>query len=245
MDETMPDASLVGRVVRVQRYPVKSMGVDPLREGDLQWNGLHGDRQYAFLKSNSHNRFPYLTARDVPNLLLYKAHYLRPDDPRTSALSVRSPKGVEYDIEDPKLCEELAEAAGQPVQLMQLGRGHFDTAPVSIITTTNAARIAHAHGGEVDLQRFRINIVVEPADMDVWDRDWLGTSIDIGNGLSSARLRVDFPIERCAMITLDPHTAQRDVSIMRTVAREFGNEIGMYCSVQSVGRIRPGDSVYL
>jgi uncharacterized protein len=241
----MAHARLVGSVTKVQRYPVKSMGVDPLQVGDLRWNGLNGDRQYAFVKAKNQSSFPYLTARDVPNLLLYKAIYLNPDDPRGTGVKVLSPSGVNYDIEDPLLCMELADTAGEALQLMQLGRGHFDSAPVSIITTTNAARLEEKHGSDVALQRFRINIIVDPVDSEAWDRDWLSLPIKFGDASSPASLRVDFPIQRCAMITLDPDTAERDVSIMRTVAKHFDNEIGMYCSVQSVGMIRTGDPVYL
>jgi uncharacterized protein YcbX len=244
-EETMSAGSLIGTIAHLQRFPVKSMGADPLQQGDLRWNGLHGDRQYTFVKTNSRNRFPYLTARDVPSLLLYKARYANPSDPRNSGVGVVSPAGVDYNLEDPRLCDELTDAAGEPVQLMQLGRGHFDTAAVSLIAATTAGKVANAHGGGVDLARFRINILVEPTDPDTWDRDWLASTIVINGGAAAARLRVDFPIERCAMITLDPDTAQRDVSIMRTVARAFGNEIGVYCAVQSPGLIRLGDPVHI
>src|SRR5262249_22578910 len=153
-----------------------------------------------------------------------------PGDPQKSAVAVISPSGMEHDVEDPALCRELGEAAGEPVHLMQLGRGHFDTAVVSIIATTMAGRLAHAHGSDVNLQRFRINLTLEPLHPEAWDRDWLGRSLVVADG--AARLRVDMPIERCAMITLDPATAQRDVTVMKTVAKKFGNEIGMYCTVE-------------
>jgi hypothetical protein len=81
----------VGTIVTVQRYPVKSMGADPLMPADLRWNGLHGDRQYAFLKTNDLGRFPWLTGRDVPSLLCYRARYDKPENPRSSKLTVRSP----------------------------------------------------------------------------------------------------------------------------------------------------------
>jgi uncharacterized protein len=239
----MPNSEPVGVVTRVQRFPVKSMACDPLQAVELGWNGLAGDRQYAFVRSNNRGRFPYLTAREVPDMLLYRARYLTPEDPRKSAVAVTSPSGMEYDIEDPVLCRELGEAAGEPVHLMQLGRGHFDTAVVSIVATTTTGRLAHAHGSDIDLQRFRINLIVEPLHPEAWDRDWLGRSLAVADG--AARLRVDMPIERCAMITLDPTTAQRDVTVMKTVAKKFGNEIGMYCTVEQPGVIRPGDAIHL
>jgi uncharacterized protein len=229
----------LGILTSIQRFPVKSMGSDPLDAAEVGWNGIEGDRRYTFVRSSNRGSFPYLTAREVPCLLLYRARYLTPQDPGKSAVAVTSPAGREYDIEDPALCTELAGLAGEPVHLMQLGRGHYDTSTISIISTTTAVRLAHEHGAEVGLRRFRINCVVEPDDSKSWDRDWLGLSIAIGT--NSARLRVDTPIERCAMITLDPQSAERDVTIMRTVARNFENQIGMHCAIEQPGVIRPGD----
>ncbi|PRH86522.1 MOSC domain-containing protein [Labrys okinawensis] len=233
----------IGVIRRVQRFPVKSMGSDVLDTAELRWNGLAGDRQYAFVKTRDRGRFPYLTGRDLPDLLLYRARYLKPEDPRTSALTVVSPKGGEYDIDDPALCRELSEAAGEPVHVMQLGRGHFDSAVVSLVSTTTAGRLAHAHGGGIDLRRFRINLVIEPVDAEIWERDWLGKRLAIGN--QEALLRADRPIDRCVMITLDPQTAQRTPAIIKTVARQFDNRIGIYGTVEQPGRISLDDGIYL
>ncbi|MDZ5448221.1 MOSC domain-containing protein [Labrys sp. ZIDIC5] len=233
----------IGIIRRIQRFPVKSMGSDILDMAELRWNGLAGDRQYAFVKTQDRGRFPYLTGRDLPDLLLYRARYLTPGDPKTSALTVVSPKGGEYDIDDPALCRELSEAAGEPVHLMQLGRGHFDSAVISLVSTTTAGRLAQAHGGDIDLQRFRINLLIEPADAGTWERDWLGKRVSIGN--REVRLRTDRPIDRCVMITLDPQTAQRTPAIMKTVARQFTNQIGIYGTIEQPGTITLDDDIRL
>ena len=239
----MSKGGSIGVIRRIQRFPVKSMGGDALDTVELRWNGLAGDRQYAFVKTNDRGRFPYLTGRDLPDLLLYRARYLNPEDPKTSALTVASPKGGEYEIDDPALCLELSEAAGEPVHLMQLGRGHFDSAVISLVSTTTAGRLAQAHGSDIDLQRFRINLLVEPADAETWERDWLGKRVAIGN--QGVRLRADRPIDRCVMITLDPKTARRAPAIMKTVARQFGNQIGIYGTVEQPGPIGLGDGIRL
>jgi len=240
----MHAAHSVGRVVAVQRYPVKSMAVDPLQSADLRWHGLHGDRRFAFLKTNDRSRFPWLTGRDVPDLLRYRARYDAPENPRASALAIRSPDGVDYDVADPRLAAELAALAGEPVQLVQVGRGIYDTAEISVITTTTAARLGAAHGTPIDIRRFRANIVVEPADPQIWDRDWLGGMLSFGDAALAPRIHADFPIDRCAMITLDPDRADKDVSVMRTVARNFQNQVGIYAATQQPGLIEPGMPVY-
>jgi len=240
----MEAGRLVGTVTAVQRFPVKSMAVDPVQGIRLLGRGLEGDRQFAFLKSNNHTRFPWLTARDVPSLILYRAAFLDPTDLRRSKVGVLSPDGTDYDLEDPLLASELAELAGEPVQLLEMGRGAFDDAPVSVITTSTMAHLAASHGGAIDVARFRANIVIEPTDAKIRERDWLGGMLTFGDDPAPARLRADTPIARCAMITLDPGTARKDVSIMRTVARKFANQIGVYGEPQAPGMIRPGMPVY-
>ena len=68
----------VGRVLELHRYPVKSMAGERLEEVHLGWHGLAGDRRYAFLRLDSRSGLPWLSARDFPGLLCYKAYY--PDD---------------------------------------------------------------------------------------------------------------------------------------------------------------------
>jgi uncharacterized protein YcbX len=58
-------------------------------------------------------------------------------------------------------------------------------------------------------------------------------------------LLVNGPIDRCALITIDPETAERDPSVLKTVARKFENEVGVYCATARPGLIRVGDAVRL
>ena len=66
---------LVGRVMKLYRYPVKSMAGERLEEARLGWHGLAGDRRCAFLRLDSRSGLPWLSARDFPGLLCYRAHY--------------------------------------------------------------------------------------------------------------------------------------------------------------------------
>ena len=40
-------------------------------------NGIPGDRGYAFVQSENRSTFPYLTGREVPDLLLYMPAFHR------------------------------------------------------------------------------------------------------------------------------------------------------------------------
>lgn len=235
----------LGRVVALRRYPVKSMRAEPLDAAALHWTGLHGDRQYAFCRTDDRSDFPWLTGRQVPSLVLHVARYSDPGDPRLARVRITAPDGADYAVDDPRLAQRLGEAAGLPVRLLRLGRGAFDAMPVSVITTVAGEAISQAHGAPVTLGHFRANLVIRPDDPAVTERDWLGRALALGDDPDPPVLRLDWPIPRCAMIAIDPETAARDASVLRTVAQRFANEAGVYCAVQAPGCIRVGDRVRL
>src|ERR1700690_3336091 len=66
---------LVGRVESVWRYPVKSMRGEELSEAFAGFGGVYGDRVFAFRSSAAPKGFPYLTAREQQQMLLYQPAY--------------------------------------------------------------------------------------------------------------------------------------------------------------------------
>ncbi len=227
----------------MRRYPVKSMQAEELDAAALHWTGLHGDRQYAFCRASDTSDFPWLTGRQIPGLVLHAARYSDPGNPRMARVRIAAPDGTDHAIDDPGLARRLSEALDGPVRLLRLGRGAFDAMPVSVITTTTGAAVSQAHGASVDLDRFRSNLVIRPDDPAASERDWLGHALALGDGPDPPVLRLDWPIPRCAMVAIDPATAVRDPGVLRTVVQRFGNEAGVYCTVQAPGRIRVGDRV--
>lgn len=211
----------------------------------LHWTGLHGDRQYAFCRAASTSDFPWLTGREVPNLVQHAACYSDPSDPRHARVCVTAPDGATFDVTDPALAERLADAVQASVRLLRLGRGAFDAMPVSVITTTTGEAVSQAHGTAVSLDRFRANLVIRPDDPAVTERDWLGCALALGDAPAPPVLRLDWAVPRCAMIAIDPISAVRDAGVLRTVVQRFRNEAGAYCAVQAPGVIRVGDRVRL
>jgi uncharacterized protein len=236
----MPD--VLGRVLEITRYPVKSMAGERRAAAEIDWQGLEGDRQYAFVRRANTTRFPWLTARDYSDLVRYRASYDNPDNPRTSPVTITSPEGAKFSINDPQLVEALSAAAKQPLNLMQLGIGAYDLMPVSIVTTASLAKLNVKHGSLIDRRRFRTNIVI---DSDIRESDWTGQRLRIGDGDDAAELLMAYPAPRCAMITIDPDSANRDARILRTVAQEFGNAFAMYASIARPGVVREGDLLWL
>lgn len=235
----------IGVVAAINRYPVKSMHAEALEGADLRWTGLHGDRQYAFIKQRDRSRFPWLTGRDVPALVLHHARYLDPDDPRHAPVRVLTPEGTDHAVDDPDLLDRLAEAAGEPVTLLQIGRGCFDAMPVSVLATATEAALDAAAPTALGLARFRANLVIRTEAEAGRETTWLGRSLRFGSGEAAPRLALDWAIPRCAMVTIDPATAVREPAVLRLVAQEFANEIGAYCTPERLGRITVGDEVWL
>lgn len=238
------DKIRLGTVVAIRRYPVKSMRAEPLDAAALHWTGLHGDRQYAFCRAADTSDFPWLTGRVLPDLVLHSARYSDPADPGRARVRVMAPDGTECDVVDPALAARLAEAADAPVRLLRLGRGTYDAMPVSVITTNTGDAVSQAHGAPVSLDRFRSNLVIRPDNPAATERDWLGLTLAFGDGPDPPRLRLDWPIPRCAMVAIDPETAERDASVVRTVVQRFGNKVGVYCAVQTPGVVHVGDAAW-
>jgi uncharacterized protein len=229
-------------VTAIYRFPVKSMGGEVLQVANLRWQGIDGDRQYGFYRAANTSRFPWLTGREVAELITCSARYLEPDDPRHSRLTVTI-HGDQYDIGDPRLCDYLSRAAGEEIRMIQVGRGLFDAMPVSIITPPTIAQIAARCDRSIDVRRFRANIVIEPIDGSAREIDWIGKTLAFGDRSDPAKLCANVAIDRCVMITIDPDTAERDPAILRRVVEDFNNEVGIRCATGAPGIVAIGDVV--
>jgi len=229
----------VGRVVALNLFPVKSMRGSSEREIELRWTGFAGDRQYAFCKSGDTTLFPWLTARDFSELVLFHAHYCDPANTWRSPVQVTAPDGAEFDIRSPDLLRRIASGAGSEGFLLQVARGTYDSGPVSVIGTKTLSEVSAVVGRALEMARFRQNIVIEGPR----ESEWFGQTLLFGDDDGGPSLHVNEPIERCVMVTIDPQTAKRDPAVMRAVAQSFDNKIGAYCVANRTGRIKVGDRV--
>lgn len=239
----MHDAEIgtrVGRVVGLWRYPVKSMAAEPLPAVDVSWHGLAGDRRWAFVRDGLvRSGFPWLTLRERSDLNHYRPSFVDPAQPDKSRTVVRTPSGTEFDVADPALAAELWPDGAR---VIKQDRGCFDSFPLSVVTTQTISTLGNAVGATLDAKRFRPNILVESADGSPFREDaWLGCVLRIG-GL---RMRIDKRDSRCAVITIDPVTTERNPDVLRTVARERQGCIGVYGTTVTPGRIAVDDPVVL
>jgi uncharacterized protein len=229
----------VGRVAALWRYPVKSMAAEALAETEVSWHGLPGDRRWAFIRDGQvRSGFPWLTLRQRPDLSHYRPSFVEPDRPHASRTMVRTPAGNEVDVVDPSLATEL----GEGVRVIKQDRGIFDAMPLSIITTQTVASLSALTGAELNVLRFRPNLLIEAASDEPFPEDaWVGSVLRIG----SIRMRVDARDKRCLVVNIDPVTTRRNPVILRTIANERQTRLGVYGSTVQPGRVAVGDPVIL
>lgn len=232
-------ATEVGRVVGLWRYPVKSMAAESLQDVELSWQGLAGDRRWAFIRGGlRRSGFPWLTIREKPNLSHYRPSFVDPGRPDVSRTLVRTPAGEQFDVVDAALAAEL----GDGVQVIKQDRGVFDTLPLALITTQSVAGLGALVDRELDVQRFRPNLLVEAAGAAAFAEDaWVGRILRVGD----ARIRIDKRDQRCVVVNVDPTTSERDPAILRAITRERAACLGVYGSTVQPGRVAVGDPVLL
>jgi MOSC domain-containing protein len=234
----------IGRVEAIFRYPVKSMGGEPLEVANLGWHGLEGDRRLAFRRIDDRSGFPWLTASKLPDLLLFAPHRREDGAQGDLPTHVRTPDGEEMPTFGEKLATEVGRRYGAPVQMMQLKHGIFDEASISVIALDTVHEIARLAGRSPDMRRFRPNIVVRSLRPVPFQEDeWVGGVLSFGDGDDAPAITVTMRDERCSMVNLDPDTASPAPEVLKAVVRAHQNTAGIYGAVTRIGRLQVGQTI--
>jgi len=227
-----------GVVTELYRYPVKSMGGEPLRTARIDGARLRGDRAYALRTEgklgsgkNSH-RF-----RRVGGLLDVRARY-DGDVPVMTFPDGRTLRG-----DDPGVDAALTGALDAPVRLVpEDGAVHVDVAPVHLVTTASLRWLSdHLPDARIAVPRFRPNIVVDVPGAEPAESAWVGRRLRIGG----AELAVVEPTERCVMTTAAQGDLPHDARVLKTLADRSELMFGVYLDVVTPGDIATGDAVEL
>jgi uncharacterized protein YcbX len=220
------------RVVQIWRYPVKSMGGEPLRSVELANGGMPFDRRYAVMDSDPNRDGKPLTARIEKRLLGHCATV------RDGTTYVRMPSGVEHDVRSPAWLEALSAEIDRPISLRSFDTAMHDDADILVVNAASLRTLTAEYGAFVNPLRFRPNLVVDSADLQPFaEEHWEGHDVAVGDAL----LRVQYPCDRCVLTTIDPETLATDPSFLRLVVEKHGGRFGMYCSVVRSGSIALGD----
>ncbi|MFT5196618.1 MAG: hypothetical protein ACI9EW_000796 [Cellvibrionaceae bacterium] len=235
----------IGTIHAIWIYPIKSMKGISVESADMYWYGLGGDRRYAFVQSENHSTFPWLTGREVPKIVQYQPAFANSSDLFTSSIQVTTPEGASHATTSAELRQELATQLKNPVHLMQLNRGAFDAAPMSLVSLATAKRLEDVHGANLDYRRFRINIIIDSDDQTPYCEDnWIDGSLTFGDRTDSAAILPVRPIKRCVMVNIDPDTAEKDATVLKNVIKSRDNYVGVYAWPRQVGTLKVGDPVF-
>jgi uncharacterized protein len=232
--------SPIATILQLARYPVKSMRGESLPSTALTLQGVPEDRRYAFVQAASRTAFPWLTARQMPDLLRYKPA-VEVEKSGEIVVVVTTPDGRKLPIDSEELGREIEARSGRALFLLHDGRGSYDAAPISLISRQTVARIAEESGTETNPWRFRPNLLVDLQDGRAFaELNWVGRVLRIGD---TARIAITEADQRCMMITLDPESAIPSPSVLRTVVRQHDQCAGVYGTILTPGEVRVGDSI--
>ncbi len=260
--------SIVGRVESLWRYPVKSMRGEQLEQAFVGYAGVYGDRLYAFRSSGAPKGFPYLTAREQEEMLLYRPRYRHPAyaakpvnlaeaeamppgitpvyAPASDlALDIETSAGKMLAVDDPALIGMLHEGIRETHQLTlhRSDRAMTDCRPISLLSTQTARQLSEELSANIDKRRFRANVYLDLFSTEAFGEDaFVGRTLRIGAKAVITILERD---PRCKIITLDPDTAQANPEVMKVVARAHDGKAGVYAAVLAEGSIRSGDELVL
>jgi hypothetical protein len=234
----------LGHIHQLVRYPVKSMAGIPTDAAELGWDGLPGDRRFAFRRLNDTSDFPWLSASRLPELLLYHPVNFDENSEEPAPAGVRTPEGEELSLRSPELQASVAGKFGHPVELMRLRHGIFDETPVSVIALATISAISREAGRDPDPRRFRANIVLATETVEPFQEDgWIGRTLVFGDTTDGPAVALTMRDLRCVMVNLDPDTAAQDPRVMKAAVRMNKNYAGAYGTVVRTGRLSVGQPV--
>jgi MOSC domain-containing protein len=203
----------MGTVAEVWRYPVKSLQGERLSTARLGAHGLEGDRGLALFDAAG----TLLTGRHDARLLTAAARL------EGGEVVVTLPDGTELGP-GPDRDARLSRWLGYLVALRPAPEAEpfVDLSPVHLVTRASL--------GSWDVRRFRPTLLADGE---------LGAEVEVGEAL----LAVDEPMRRCVMTTLAQPGLPRDRAVLRAIARERDNILGVQARVLRPGQVSVGDAL--
>ena len=240
----------MGSLVRIRRYPVKSLLGEDLGGAEVTERGIEGDRTHALIDAETGKICSAKNPRLWASLLTMKgADALHFDDKELSRavgrpvrLVAKPPEGATLDRARPDeiLARGIEAEVGFDVSRVAPGT-FFDFAPLHIITSATVDHLKIK-----DIIRYRPNLVL---DLDLDETRVTGQTLQIGESL---RVRVIVPTPRCAIPTLAHGDLPRDIAALRVPSQRnrlpvlnlsLPACVGVYAEVLRPGRANVGDGV--
>jgi len=220
------------QVVQLWRYPVKSLGGEPLKSVLFERGGVAFDRRIAVLDSDPLREGKMLSGGRQRRLLAYGGIV------REGEIYVRTPSGVEHEARGGGWLPELEGELGQPAPLRSSDLPITDDADVLVLNAASLRALTAEYGAFVNPMRFRPNVIVDATDLREFDElTWPGMEFAIGEAV----LDVSKPCVRCVMTTFDPETLESDPAFLKLIVQRHGGMFGVYCKVVRPGSVAIGD----
>ena len=233
------------QIAELWRYPVKSLQGERLDAVAVTADGLDGDRQFAIYDLESGLG---LTGRRVPELLFASAR-MRADGTAEITLPDGSLAGDDKTLSEwlgrsVTLRSAATEAAPRYENVVDFEHEStsewepFDGATRAFHDNPRArvSLVSTATVRSWDPRRFRANVLLDGEGED----SLVGSRVNLGN----ATLDVDIRIERCVMTTrAQAGGIERDLDVLRTIARERDACLAVGAFVIEQGIIRVGDTL--
>jgi hypothetical protein len=205
-------------VAELWRYPVKSLYGETLRETVLTEDGVPGDRLvHVRWRGN------VLTGRTRHGLLGLRAVTGSDGEPLIDGRPWDSPEAAAL----------VGAAVGHEAELARYEGGErFDILP--LLVATDGALADFGHSG----RRLRPNLVIGGVE-GLAERSWPGRALRIGDAL----IGVESLRGRCIVTTIDPHTGEQNLDVLRGIHRRYQGKLALNCWVAQGGLVRRGDPV--
>lgn len=265
----------LGTVVALWRYPVKSMMGEELNAADLTERGVHGDRAYALIDTETGKVASAKNPRKWPSLFDHRASFVEPPNGNNAIPPVRItlPDGSMLTSDQPDIDLRLSVELGREVTLAAAAPSE----PTLEEYWPNIEGLAHnelvtdeamPEGTFFDLSVLHILTTAtlnrlrelypqgrfEPRRfrpniiIDPSPAEGFAENEWIGKTLgigADVRVQITGGCPRCVMTTLPQADLPKDPGILRTAAQHNAVHVGVYAKVIRGGRLQRGDRVAL
>ena len=258
--------TVLGKIEKIWRYPVKGMQGEEISEVFTGFGGVMGDRVYGIINAAGEKGFPWFTARDDEDFMLYRPrfksdnnrvpgdlaefegiapgiHPLYPE-PDQFAVEVESPEGQVFDIELPAFNEHMSKRFEVSLRThLSAQKSQVDCRPLSLISQQTCNQLSSELDMNIDYRRFRPNFLINWSNGEgYYENSLIGKRLKIGERCEITFLERD---PRCKMITLDPDTGDSTPKILKHVTLAHEGYAGAYGAVLAEGVIKEGDEISL
>ena len=150
----------------------------------------------------------------------------------------------EFSREADEPLPDLSEMPGELFEFATPPGTYFDAFPIHMLTTSSLDAMRKVNPGAVwDVRRFRPNFLIEttPGIEGFAESEWAGRRVRIGEMTIACAM----PTVRCGMTMHAQRDLPKDPTVLRSIVRDAGQNLGVYANVGGCGGVRVGDAVEL